>query len=111
MDGSRLSIDFAGKKWSERGDLNSRPPVPQTGALTELRYAPTLKIKHLLVRVRPKWYRIGTGVIMLLPNWYTLQTPTRKQYPIFGRVGSTRFDASSLERLSELGICEGSGAF
>ena len=30
------------KKWSERGDLNSRPPVPQTGALTELRYAPTL---------------------------------------------------------------------
>ena len=28
------------KKWSERGDLNSRPPVPQTGALTELRYAP-----------------------------------------------------------------------
>lgn len=26
--------------WSERGDLNSRPPVPQTGALTELRYAP-----------------------------------------------------------------------
>jgi hypothetical protein len=30
------------KRWSERGDLNSRPPVPQTGALTELRYAPTL---------------------------------------------------------------------
>jgi hypothetical protein len=28
------------EKWSERGDLNSRPPVPQTGALTELRYAP-----------------------------------------------------------------------
>ena len=26
--------------WSERGDLNSRPPVPQTGALTRLRYAP-----------------------------------------------------------------------
>jgi hypothetical protein len=32
--------------WSERGDLNSRPPVPQTGALTELRYAPTLQTKH-----------------------------------------------------------------
>ena len=31
------------KRWSERGDLNSRPPVPQTGALTELRYAPTLE--------------------------------------------------------------------
>ena len=28
-------------KWSERGDLNSRPPVPQTGALTGLRHAPT----------------------------------------------------------------------
>jgi hypothetical protein len=26
--------------WSERRDLNSRPPVPQTGALTGLRYAP-----------------------------------------------------------------------
>src|SRR4029079_7822744 len=29
--------------WSERGDLNSRPPVPQTGALTRLRYAPYLR--------------------------------------------------------------------
>ena len=28
------------KNWSERRDLNSRPPVPQTGALTGLRYAP-----------------------------------------------------------------------
>jgi hypothetical protein len=27
--------------WSERRDLNPRPPVPQTGALTGLRYAPT----------------------------------------------------------------------
>ena len=35
-----------GENWSERGDLNSRPPVPQTGALTELRYAPTLETKH-----------------------------------------------------------------
>jgi hypothetical protein len=31
------------EKWSERGDLNSRPPVPQTGALTGLRYAPTFR--------------------------------------------------------------------
>ena len=39
------------ENWSERGDLNSRPPVPQTGALTELRYAPTLETNHLpLVR-------------------------------------------------------------
>ena len=36
------------ESWSERRDLNSRPPVPQTGALTELRYAPTLRIKHLV---------------------------------------------------------------
>jgi hypothetical protein len=43
----KLASSFWGEKWSERGDLNSRPPVPQTGALTELRYAPTLKIKHL----------------------------------------------------------------
>jgi hypothetical protein len=27
--------------------LNSRPPVPQTGALTELRYAPTLVFQAL----------------------------------------------------------------
>ena len=27
-------------EWSEREDLNLRPPVPQTGALTRLRYAP-----------------------------------------------------------------------
>src|SRR6266446_5460518 len=34
-----LSIDF----WSERRDLNSGPPVPQTGALTGLRYAPNCR--------------------------------------------------------------------
>ena len=28
-------------KWSEREDLNLRPPHPQCGALTRLRYAPT----------------------------------------------------------------------
>ena len=28
--------------WSERRDLNSGPPVPQTGALTGLRYAPNI---------------------------------------------------------------------
>ncbi len=33
--------------WSERGDLNSRPPVPQTGALTRLRYAPFLSVTHV----------------------------------------------------------------
>jgi hypothetical protein len=34
---------FLAKCWSERRDLNSGPPVPQTGALTGLRYAPTLQ--------------------------------------------------------------------
>jgi len=29
--------------WSERRDLNSGPPVPQTGALTGLRYAPPMR--------------------------------------------------------------------
>ena len=32
---------FMGQEWSERRDSNSGPPVPQTGALTGLRYAPT----------------------------------------------------------------------
>jgi hypothetical protein len=32
--------------WSERRDLNSGPPVPQTGALTGLRYAPTDKVDY-----------------------------------------------------------------
>ena len=35
--GRHLSYCF---NWSEREDLNLRPPVPQTGALTRLRYAP-----------------------------------------------------------------------
>ena len=38
---SRGCYELAGGFWSERRDLNSRPPVPQTGALTGLRYAPT----------------------------------------------------------------------
>ena len=33
-------LRFSGVFWSERRDLNSRPPVPQTGALTRLRHAP-----------------------------------------------------------------------
>ena len=43
--GKRLKLETQRERWSERGDLNSRPPVPQTGALTELRYAPTAKAK------------------------------------------------------------------
>src|SRR5712671_6371057 len=34
------SFDLLVNFWSERRDLNSGPPVPQTGALTGLRYAP-----------------------------------------------------------------------
>src|SRR6185437_8460158 len=37
-DDGRIPADC----WSERRDLNSRPPVPQTGALTRLRHAPTV---------------------------------------------------------------------
>jgi hypothetical protein len=33
----RFSLAFW---WSERWDFNPRPPIPQTGALTGLRYAP-----------------------------------------------------------------------
>src|SRR3954469_20130835 len=37
---SRLRQDCVLRCWSERRDSNSGPPVPQTGALTGLRYAP-----------------------------------------------------------------------
>ena len=35
-------VPIYGASWSERRDLNSGPPVPQTGALTGLRYAPPM---------------------------------------------------------------------
>lgn len=38
---SKERLDRQWLEWSERRDLNSRPPVPQTGALTGLRYAPS----------------------------------------------------------------------
>src|SRR6185312_10727856 len=38
---AELEIMYLAKYWSERRDLNPRPPVPQTGALTRLRHAPT----------------------------------------------------------------------
>jgi hypothetical protein len=44
----RFDVDFIGKVWSERRDLNSRPPVPQTGALTGLRYAPPIGWKPFI---------------------------------------------------------------
>ena len=40
---AKLKSYYAGpnnKFWSERADLNRRPLVPQTSALTRLRYAP-----------------------------------------------------------------------
>ena len=43
--------------WSERRDLNSRPPVPQTGALTGLRHAPmaaTIVIGHIDRNIPPR---------------------------------------------------------
>jgi hypothetical protein len=38
----KLRNDDFWKKWSGRADLNGRPPAPKAGALTRLRYAPTL---------------------------------------------------------------------
>src|SRR5215211_7744945 len=40
--GVRKYVGISARYWSERRDLNSGPPVPQTGALTGLRYAPPL---------------------------------------------------------------------
>src|ERR1700679_1946317 len=37
-----LQLHIELRTWSERRDLNPRPPVPQTGALTRLRHAPYL---------------------------------------------------------------------
>src|SRR5262245_66670642 len=44
----RRTIRLAFGCWSERRDLNSRPPVPQTGALTGLRYAPPKRVRAKL---------------------------------------------------------------
>ena len=47
--------------WSERRDLNSGPPVPQTGALTGLRYAPNIgphySQRGLALQHAPAWPR------------------------------------------------------
>jgi hypothetical protein len=45
---------FPAKSWSERRDLNPGPPVPQTGALTGLRYAPSMARTIALIVVRGK---------------------------------------------------------
>src|SRR5690349_24650760 len=39
--------------WSERRDLNPGPPVPQTGALTGLRYAPPFRSRANLYAGEP----------------------------------------------------------
>ncbi len=40
------SLEFKGINWSGRADLNCRPPAPKAGALTRLRYSPTLIENH-----------------------------------------------------------------
>ena len=50
--------DVAGVFWSERRDLNSGPPVPQTGALTGLRYAPTDAESISLTRISRNTFKI-----------------------------------------------------
>src|SRR6266851_5782732 len=50
--------------WSERRDLNPGPPVPQTGALTGLRYAPPRKITS----TPPRRNAQGRGWLGLRPR-------------------------------------------
>jgi hypothetical protein len=48
MKARRVDLDFLGKKWSERGDLNSRPPVPQSGMLCFSDLSPDHGVPHRL---------------------------------------------------------------
>jgi hypothetical protein len=56
--GPEIGLVAGGGCWSERGDLNSRPPVPQTGALTRLRYAPIRgSFAPARARGQPGWHK------------------------------------------------------
>ena len=55
---------FQSLSWSERRDLNSGPPVPQTGALTGLRYAPTDAEIINLTRISRNKFNIGIFAIV-----------------------------------------------
>src|SRR6266853_1654192 len=55
------SLYFMGFNWSERRDLNSGPPVPQTGALTGLRYAPPTI--HCTTENGRRW-QLGDGRVL-----------------------------------------------
>ena len=48
------SVVGQGVFWSGRRDLNPRPPVPQTGALTGLRHAPTGTARTIGMRLWPR---------------------------------------------------------
>src|SRR5687767_2379143 len=54
----RLSL--SAKCWSERRDSNPGPPVPQTGALTGLRYAPPIPARERIRR--QAFFRKGAGL-------------------------------------------------
>src|SRR3954453_5007802 len=55
-----LTVENIRENWSEREDSNLRPPAPQAGALTGLRYAPTTA-KPLR---RPAIRRKGAGTFV-----------------------------------------------
>jgi integrase len=67
--GSANTPDFTGLFWSERRDLNPGPPVPQTGALTGLRYAPTGKVSIATIGVsRNKLDKPGVSSLVRQPT-------------------------------------------
>jgi hypothetical protein len=62
---------------SGRLDLNQRPPVPQTGALTRLRHAPMFR-GSVLLRIRPEFKRErGKDRAPLAENGARLEAPVR----------------------------------
>ena len=68
-------------KWSERRDLNSRPPVPQTGALTGLRHAPSQDLWFCLLNARASissWRRKLAEPVPSNPSLFPATSCTRQ---------------------------------
>jgi hypothetical protein len=75
------SADLTGVCWSERRDLNPGPPVPQTGALTGLRYAPpTGHVYAAAAQGARAGHQGGGGGLSLMRH--TRLDPKRRASPI-----------------------------